>query len=352
MREFEWSELGFSDPLEGVRRRITFLLLPLGTLAVVSAWTLLYLSNQLGAVDRALLLPIAVLFVVLELALWRWRLPLRTVWLLVLLVVGVYELLNIAIQTGAGQYLPGITPSLLWFPAVYLMAFTLLESRRALRVAMIYYALGLLALMLGMGQVPRSFPALNGAAQFALANLVCILVVYSFSHLRERYQQMHQMAHSDPLTGLPNRRHIEPLLEQEVARAERYNGSFAILLADLDHFKQINDRYSHPVGDQVLREVAWRLEGCLRRSDTLARWGGEEFLILAPSTNLEQARLLAGRMNEVMRNEVFLDTISLTLSVGVSCYLPGDTVERILIRADTALYRAKHLGRDRLEVEA
>jgi diguanylate cyclase (GGDEF)-like protein len=337
-----------SDPLEQTSRRITLWIFPLGVVATLISLWLLSLSRQISPVEQLMQGLVVGLLLGLEVALWRRWLSLRQVWTIALLCIAVYILVHVALQTALVK---GISPILLWFPAVYLVVFTLFESRQALRFSLVYYALGLLMLMLGLSQTERKPELLNSAAQFGMANLMSILVVYAFSQVRERYHQMRQMAHSDPLTGLPNRRYIEPLLEQEVFRAERYNRGFAVLIADLDHFKEVNDQHSHAVGDQVLREVALRLTGCLRRSDTLARWGGEEFLVLAPATNLEQARLLGNRMLETMRERPFVGHIPLTLSLGIGCYHPHDTLEQIIFRADAALYRAKNLGRDRLEVE-
>jgi diguanylate cyclase (GGDEF)-like protein len=123
------------------------------------------------------------------------------------------------------------------------------------------------------------------------------------------------------------------------------------LLADLDHFTEVNDRHGHAIGDQVLREVALRLDHSLRQADTVARWGGEEFLILAPTTDLAQAEQLAARLVEVVRSEPVVGRIPVTISIGVSCYRAGDSLESLLQRADQALYRAKTLGRNRLELE-
>jgi diguanylate cyclase (GGDEF)-like protein len=168
-----------------------------------------------------------------------------------------------------------------------------------------------------------------------------------FSLLRHHYAQMHQMAYTDALTGLINRRGMQQRLESELERARRYNRPFALILADIDHFKKVNDTYGHSVGDQVLREVAGRLAQNLRDSDSLARWGGEEFLILAPETNLHQAHLLAQRLREAI-SERPISGLVITLSLGVACYRQGDSVAGLLSRADEAMYQAKANGRNQV----
>jgi diguanylate cyclase (GGDEF)-like protein len=193
--------------------------------------------------------------------------------------------------------------------------------------------------------------ALNSIAQFYLANLAFLVLLNIYAQLRETMVAMEQLAHTDHLTRLTNRRGLEPLLKRELQRAERYGPSVAVLLIDLDHFKKVNDHYGHAIGDQVLREVALRLDLYLRQADTVARWGGEEFLILAPATDLAQAEQLATRLVEAVRDKPVLGDISITLSIGVSCYRARDSLESLVHRADEALYRAKALGRNRNELE-
>ncbi|MCG5514103.1 sensor domain-containing diguanylate cyclase [Ectothiorhodospira shaposhnikovii] len=159
-------------------------------------------------------------------------------------------------------------------------------------------------------------------------------------------QTLRRMATIDLLTGLPNRSFGEQLLEREWYRAGRYAEGFSIIMADIDHFKAINDQHGHGVGDQVLSRVGQLLQDLVRRSDSAIRWGGEEFLILVPKTHLRDAVELAERVRAGIGRHAHPTVGHVTLSFGVACYREGDTRKTLLRRADDALYAAKEAGRD------
>jgi len=162
--------------------------------------------------------------------------------------------------------------------------------------------------------------------------------------------QMQEISNIDPLTFLPNRREILRQLQYEVLRAQRYGASLSISILDLDHFKFINDTYGHVTGDRVLREVALRLRDGIRQPDVVGRYGGEEFLILLPNTDLKSASRQAERLSKTVRGlsiQVDQHSIHVTLSIGVVQFQEGmDTWQTVLTRADTAMYDAKRRGRD------
>jgi diguanylate cyclase (GGDEF)-like protein len=191
---------------------------------------------------------------------------------------------------------------------------------------------------------------INALIQFYISGLVYLVLIAIYAQLREQFASLHQLAHTDALTSLPNRRAMQARLEQELARSVRYQQPFAVLLIDLDHFKAVNDEYGHTIGDQVLREVSLRLNDTVRLNDVVARWGGEEFLVLAAGANLEQAAQLGRRLAEVIRNEPFTNSISLTISIGGAAYNKDGNLPGLISRADAALYEAKRAGRDRLEL--
>jgi two-component system, cell cycle response regulator len=167
-------------------------------------------------------------------------------------------------------------------------------------------------------------------------------------------QQLAEHASTDPLTGLSNRRHIEPQLVGEIARAKRHQTRFSILMADLDHFKRVNDQYGHDVGDEVLREVACRIRALLRTEDRPARWGGEEFLVLLTDTDAGQAAVVADKLRQAIADQVVESSggrIPITISVGVAAYAGEKEPLEIIKRADRALYRAKAEGRNRVSVD-
>lgn len=165
------------------------------------------------------------------------------------------------------------------------------------------------------------------------------------------HQKLQQLASTDPLTGLNNRRSIEPQLESEVSRARRHQAHFSVIIADLDHFKRVNDQYGHIVGDGVLCEVARRIESLLRREDRAARWGGEEFLVLLPETDLEQAEIVAEKIRQAIADRPVAANgfrIPLTISIGVATWTDDSGAESLIRRADKGLYRAKGSGRNRV----
>jgi diguanylate cyclase (GGDEF)-like protein len=166
------------------------------------------------------------------------------------------------------------------------------------------------------------------------------------------YRQMETMATTDGLTGLTNHRTFQERLTQIMERASRHNQKVALLLCDVDHFKQVNDTYGHPVGDQVLRKVAQVLNRAVRRIDLTARYGGEEFAVLLEATDEAGALHLAERIRqdvEALRLESDVGRFSVTTSIGVACY-PDDATEQaeLIEHADQALYAAKEGGRNRV----
>lgn len=156
----------------------------------------------------------------------------------------------------------------------------------------------------------------------------------------------------DPLTGLPNRRALDEVLAKERERVRRGGPAFSLVALDLDHFKRINDTCGHAGGDAVLEEAGRRLQATVRRMDTVARTGGEEFVVLAPATSGDAARVLAERLRQAIASRPFElpeGPLPVTVSIGVAASLPEETApEQPLKRADAALYRAKEGGRNRV----
>jgi two-component system cell cycle response regulator len=168
-------------------------------------------------------------------------------------------------------------------------------------------------------------------------------------------EQLRIEATHDSLTGLLNRAAFFEGFQKEVVRARRYKTPLALIMADLDHFKAINDQHGHPNGDRVLRETAQRLRASIRASDVIGRYGGEEFVVAAPDCGLQDARALAERFRASICGlpvEIGGDWIFVTMSLGVAA--TGDMAEadRLLQVADDALYRAKNAGRNTVEVVA
>jgi diguanylate cyclase (GGDEF)-like protein len=166
---------------------------------------------------------------------------------------------------------------------------------------------------------------------------------------RLRYEATH-----DNLTGIWNRGVAMRLLDQELARSSREGSVVSVILFDADHFKEINDTYGHSTGDRALQTIAAAITRNLRNSDVCCRYGGEEFLVIAPNCNLENATQLAQRILAYLRETpvtIFEHSFRVTLSAGVTACSPGCKAEDLIMVADRALYRAKELGRDRIEAE-
>ena len=153
---------------------------------------------------------------------------------------------------------------------------------------------------------------------------------------------------TDYLTQLYNRRKLDEILEQEANRYERTRRPFSVILMDLDHFKEVNDTYGHQKGDVVLCEMAALLRQHIRKIDTIGRWGGEEFLIICPDTNLAEVAKVAEKLRITISKYRFVSGIHKTASFGVSEFREKDTPHLLISRADYALYEAKEEGRNRV----
>ena len=170
--------------------------------------------------------------------------------------------------------------------------------------------------------------------------------------LRKTYERSIEMALTDSLTGLYNRRYLTAHLDGQIGRVERGGKSLSLIMFDIDFFKRVNDTHGHAVGDAVLQELANRVSGKLRSFDTVARMGGEEFVIVMPDTNVTIACAVAERLRQDIETTGFTAPglaakLPITISIGVATALEsGDTSEAILKRADDALYRAKAAGRN------
>jgi len=161
--------------------------------------------------------------------------------------------------------------------------------------------------------------------------------------------ELDRLASTDKLTGAWNRRRFEEIIETEMDRLRRYGNRLSLMILDVDHFKKINDHYGHATGDQVLVDLSNTIRSSLRSSDSLTRWGGEEFVILCPNTTLSIVSKLAERLRKKIATINFQQVESITVSFGVAECGPSETWEQWLHRADEALYLAKSGGRDQVK---
>jgi diguanylate cyclase len=164
--------------------------------------------------------------------------------------------------------------------------------------------------------------------------------------MRDLTVRLKIMASRDPLTGLHNRGEAEQVLEREWRRSKRYGIPLTILMFDVDSFKQINDRFGHAYGDTVLKMIAKAVQVNLRTADTLARWGGEEFLIVAQHTDMAGGAILAEKIRHYVALQPMANLGHVTISLGVAQFSGDESLDQLLRRGDQAMYRAKNSGRN------
>lgn len=239
-----------------------------------------------------------------------------------------------------------------------------LNTRRSLATGLLIYAayLGVMALLWRLAP-ERISPVGDGILMAAfLATIIQISLLGGYINaLREKLRgrnaalnealgTIEELVNYDELTGTHNRRYLLAVLQQETERCNRGAATFSIGLFDVDHFKQVNDRYGHLAGDQALAEIAASINANLRSIDTFGRYGGEEFLLIMPQTELDGARTKAERLRESVAGLRFDEGAcpAVTISAGVTQYQQGEPIDRTLSRADEALYAAKAAGRDRV----
>jgi len=186
--------------------------------------------------------------------------------------------------------------------------------------------------------------------------LVCINIVdETLLHeanyrLEQNVKSLEQISSIDGLTKIFNRSKFHERINHEIKISERYNIELGLIFFDIDHFKKINDKYGHQIGDDVLVQIASIISSYIRDVDTFARWGGEEFVILLPGSSAQSTYKLAEKCRLLMLSTEFTDKkINVTSSFGVSNYISGETVNKLFLRVDKALYQAKANGRNQVQ---
>ncbi|MBB4866237.1 diguanylate cyclase (GGDEF)-like protein [Pseudomonas nitritireducens] len=316
---------------------------------------------------------VAVLFTLLGLLAWiasrpRRNPPLR--YLQALTVAGSATVLGfgVAITATDQQITSSITPFLMASVATALII--LLRPRLAILLYLLALAAFELAMSLAQGSPQLRLSNQMGGLTICGIGLILSLILWhghvrnlrqrqflrqQRQELEEKNRQLEYLAGHDPLTGLFNRRQFDQLVAMELARVTRQPAPISLLMVDLDHFKFINDRYGHPLGDEVIRHTATLLRNYTRTGDSVARLGGEEFLLLLPDTSQPQARVIAEKVRRLLEETPLPmkdGLLYLTASFGIACLEAGTpgTYENLYAAADKALYKAKASGRNRVEV--
>lgn len=198
--------------------------------------------------------------------------------------------------------------------------------------------------------------AVAGLAMLILLVAAAISALRANARAAEATAELRRMATTDPLTGLWNRRHLLERLEAETGRSRRNGRPLCLAILDVDHFKRVNDLHGHPAGDEVLRVLAVLLKDAVRLSDVVGRMGGEEFAILMPETDRAQARLVCERLRQAVAERPIRlpsgEDLSVTLSTGIALMAGREASDRLISRADSALYDAKAGGRNCVKLAA
>lgn len=353
------------ETMDRLRERIYFVVLLFATVGASHALIANELSDSTDPVVRSLLIG-SVLFLLLQV--WALRsasFGVRAVAGTLYLAVAVIVLSTIAyslyLQPSQAYAQVSLISLYSWLPLVYASFFLMYESRAAVvRSGILYMLILCVSVPKAVATMGSSVPfeGFNAVSQVYFTHAGVIAVLFFFTRLRGQLartqavaDQMRELAWTDVLTGISNRRQIEEVLSDETARSLRYGQPLSVILFDLDDFKSLNDDLGHDAGDRALVAVTRLIEPHLRATDHLARWGGEEFLIVATETPVEAAGLLADRVRSAVTDYPLEGERHVSASFGVAAYHPGDAPSDLIKRADVALYRAKALGKNRVERE-
>ena len=265
---------------------------------------------------------------------------------------------EVLVHASACTILLGWATGIHYYLLVFLPAVAVSRSLRQAALAMAFVLLSYMGLDLATQLIPATYQLPGGVATvFRWLNLSLVFVMsgytarYYVKRVEEAERRLHDLATTDALSGLWNRRHFLDCARVEVRRAQRHGQPLTVVLADIDHFKRVNDDQGHAAGDDVIRHVSAVLRGQLRAPDIVGRWGGEEFIMLLPQTDLAGAAMLCDRLRrdvETTPCEHSQRAIHVTMSFGVAAVDLESALEESAKHADAALYEAKHAGRNRV----
>jgi len=265
---------------------------------------------------------------------------------------------EVMVHAGLCTVLLGWDSGVHYFLLVFLSAVAVSRSARHAIAALGFLLLAYLGLDLATQLVPIRYP-LPTEVTTALRwlNITVVFVMFGYTgrfyieRVAEAEARLREMATTDAMSGLWNRRHFLVLAQAEVEHARRHGRSLAVVMADIDHFKRVNDEHGHDAGDRVIQHVAAQLRTQLRSGDLIGRWGGEEFILLLPGCDAQGAAQLCERMRQHIAGspcDTSSGAVPVTVSFGVMPLLVDAPFEQAVQQADAALYRAKGAGRNRV----
>ena len=339
-------------------RRVYLMTIAIPLPIVVALWATI---ETPGPFLRVALPAVGVYLGVLLVGVWSRLLPMRLAGMLMflapfVLVFSRLVLWRLGLLPETGDFGDAIAMGV-WIPVIFLLAFLVFGTRRGLQVSILVY-LGLVvvygptavAVLLGRASDPAAIVAFTMSVSYLVLLPLMWALASRLERLvaeRARAKILAEQATTDPLTEIANRRLLDDESARMIAQARRYELPLSVVLIDLDHFKDVNDEHGHDTGDRVLVETVERIEASVRDADLLGRWGGEEFLLLAPHTDFEAACALAERCRAAIGRSP-LEVGEVTASFGVATLDATDDARTLLRRADLALSTAKHEGRDRV----
>lgn len=351
--------------LEDRKRRVYTAVLAIGVLILLLGW----ITRAAGDPFTLVVFPaFALLFVVFSLLLWRGPLAFRRTEIAIFASCGALVLSRLAwyfhspgpladpaLEMTGGHY---------WAVAVLVVAAVVVfDSRYGLLAGGTVILLSATITVTGLLSEAAVSEATSRSPAYLLQVHLFLLLLLTLASagtvMRDRIrgalaraEVLDHWAHTDMLTGLPNRRAAVPTLRRQAAEVERYGRPTSLITVDIDHFKKVNDVHGHAVGDRVIAGVGRLLVGSLREADFVARWGGEEFLIVAPGISAEGAHRLAERCRQAIEEEPMAG-VQVTATFGVTQFRRGESenVDRALARADRLLYQGKTGGRNRVASE-
>ena len=349
-----------SQHIDRLMRRVVLLMFGAGVLSVLAIWHMEVADGTIDPFNRFGYPTMVLIFSASFAALWRYpRTLIHVRWIgflciTLVLMVDLWGQMHVAAPL-LGNY--NALTLLNWLPLCYAIAFFMLGTRQALcAAAAILTFFAACALMRGGAHTAYAAQDRSLMVNTLISHAVLVVCLTGMLWLKyvvavqgEQASRLNLLAATDPLTGLANRRLTLQLLDQ-LALDCRLDVAPVVMLCDLDHFKHINDGWGHAMGDQVLVAVANALRASTRDADTVARWGGEEFLIVLPVTRDLDATELAERLRARVEGLQVADRhqcpVPVTLSIGIAPLAAGETGSSWLKRADEALYRAKSDGRN------
>ncbi|WP_157956579.1 GGDEF domain-containing protein [Dyella sp. C11] len=342
---------------DGFTRALLLAIIVLGLVSTLGGWAIMGMRHVLSPVLRGMFGTCTVVLLGLFVVAWRRLLPARTIGLgCLLFAVSVCALCMVL-----RLYFPvygaalDLQPLYLWIPVLYVFAFTLTGHKTSLGISL---AVMSLFALISLPYLVRDIdgPYANFTLQLHTVSAVLVAALYFFSSYQRRLHlaeltvgELAELSNTDELTKLCNRRRMATLIDIELEHRRERGTHFAVVLFDIDHFKKVNDKFGHSAGDEALIELATRARQVFRGMDTVARWGGDEFVALVRNVDLAEALHIADALCRHVAAKPMDGGHGMTISCGTVMAQDGDNVDSVLQRADAALYAAKRAGRNRAE---